>query len=222
MTSSPTPLERLLRLEQDLDKLRTRLDLPVHPTLEEASSPPRALWPGDELLLTRLLRRSHIALAAYQATAEITTTDRQGLLLQASTTPSDFLFCELIDGDAVVWIQPNPPDWLLRSPTFAQLFHLPSDIDAGERLLIQTLPHFKPVVRRELWTLVRQGELVSPSRFSAERSERDNPLRRLEALERKVQTLISTQAAEIGQLRHELAATRDLFQQLSRLYDHHH
>ena len=212
-------MERLLHLEQHIEQMSSLLDLPQLSKDSGAPPSPRALWNGDELLLTRLLRRSPIALAAYQSAAELTTTERQGLRLTSSATASSFHFCELLSGDAVVWIQPNVPEWIRTSPTFARLFHLPPDLDAIDILLPQTLPLFKPVVRHELWTLVRQGELVSQSRLGVAQVEQDNQLRRLESLERKVQTLFATQAAEMDKLRHELAVTQQLFSHLKRLSD---
>lgn len=213
-------MERLLHLEQDIDQLRSLLGLPDPSAAPGAMPPSRALWPGDELLLTRLVRRSPIALSAYQGVADITITKRQGVRLSSSTTASSFYFCELLSGDAVVWVQPNPPEWLWRTPTIMQLFHLPPDLDREDQLLPQTLPLFKPVVRNELWTLFRQGEMVNPSRLGVERDERNNPLRRLETMERKVQLLITTQTAEIDKLRHELAVIKDLFRQLKSLSGH--
>lgn len=214
---TPTPMERLLNLEQDIDNLRSLLDLP-QPRQDMPSVPsPRSTWPGDELLLTRLLRRAPDALTAYQGTAELTSTDQRGLRLTATDGSSYFHFCELLSGDAVVWIQPNPPAWIWKSPTVSLLFHLPPGSDVNGHLLLQTLPLFKPVVRQQQWTLFRQGEMVTRETLVFEKNEQSHQLRRLETLERRVQQLVLKQSTEMGELRKQIAALEELLNRLCRL-----
>jgi len=73
MPNSPSPIERILKLEAELDRLRQQLD---HETAEVDDSPrvsvSRAIWQADEILLTRLIRRSPEAISAYRAAAELT------------------------------------------------------------------------------------------------------------------------------------------------------
>jgi hypothetical protein len=206
-------MERLLQLEQDIECLRSLLALPQPQGDSPSTQSERSIWPGDELLLTRLLRRSPIALSAYQGAAELTT-EKRGLRLTSTEDNSLFHFCELLSGDAVVWIQPNPPAWIWRSPTVMLLFHIPPGLDDNPNLLPQTLPLFKPVVRRQLWTLARQGELVTRDRPSHEQSEQVNQLRRLESLERNVLQLITRQNTEMSEMRKHLSTLEVLLNRL--------
>jgi hypothetical protein len=56
MQSDPTPFQRLLRLESTLEQLLAA-QLPDHDRRPLHEPCMRAIWPSDELLLTRLLRR---------------------------------------------------------------------------------------------------------------------------------------------------------------------
>lgn len=217
MESSPTPLERLLHLEQDMEHLRSLLALP-QPQEEGRGSPaPRSIWPGDELLLTRILRRTPIALTAYQGAADLIATERRGLRLTNAAGASSYQFCELVSGDAVVWIQPNPPAWIWRSPTVARLFHIPPDLDDEQEHMQQTLPLFKPVVRHQQWTLFRQGEIVPQPRPFFEQAEQANQLRRMETLERRVNQIITKYSMEISEIHQQLTVLKDLLNRLQRL-----
>lgn len=182
MHSEPTPFQRLLRLESTLEQLLAA-QLPDHarPQLHDPST--RAIWPSDELLLIRLLRRSPDVLHAYQAPAELIETEGKGLRLLTSSQLSPFLFCELLSGDAVVWLASSSPDWLWSSATFRRLFAPLPEGHNGDSCIVQTLPLFKPVERGQSWTLSRRGELVPQLNLVPEQAEQAQLLRRLSLLE---------------------------------------
>jgi hypothetical protein len=182
MHSDPTPFQRLLRLERTLEQLLAA-QLPDHARRPLHEPCTRAIWPCDELLLTRLLRRSPDVLDAYQAPAELTETEGQGLRLSGSSQSSPFLFSELLSGDAVVWIASSSPDWLWNSAIFRRLFLPLPDGHHGNSCFVQTLPLFKPVERGQSWTLSRRGELVPQLNLVPEQAEQAQLLRRLSLLE---------------------------------------
>lgn len=182
MQTDPTPFQRLLRLESTLEQLLAA-QLPDHARRPLQETCTRAIWPNDELLLTRLLRRSPNVLDAYQAPAELIETEGQGLRLSTSSQSSPFLFSELLSGDAVVWIASSPPDWLWTSAILRRLFLPLPDGHHGDSYTVQTLPLFKPVERRHSWTLSRRGELVPQLNLVPEQAEQAQLLRRLSLLE---------------------------------------
>ena len=182
MQSDPTPFQRLLRLERTLEQLLAA-QLPDHARRPLHEPCTRAIWPSDELLLTRLLRRSPDVLDAYQAPAELIETEGQGLRLSGSSQSSPFLFSELLSGDAVVWIASSSPDWLWSGAIFRRLFLPLTDGHHGNSCSIQTLPLFKPVERGQSWTLSRRGELVPQLNLVPEQAEQAQLLRRLSLLE---------------------------------------
>lgn len=182
MQTDPTPFQRLLRLESTLEQLLAA-QLPDHARRSLHDSSTRAIWPSDELLLTRLLRRSPNVLSAYQAPAELIDAEGPGLRLIGSSQPSPFLFSELLSGDAVVWIADSPPDWLWSSATFRRLFAPLPEGHKGDSCTVQTLPLFKPVERGHSWTLSRRGELVPQLNHMPEQAEHAQLLRRLFLLE---------------------------------------
>ncbi|MEY3326566.1 MAG: hypothetical protein RL044_519 [Actinomycetota bacterium] len=182
MHSDPTPFQRLLHLESTLEQLLAAQlsDHAIRPLHEPWT---RAIWPSDELLLTRLLRRSPDVLDAYQAPAELSVTEGQGLRLTGSHQSSPFLFSELLSGDAVVWIGRSSPDWLWSSAIFRSLFLPLADGHNGDSYTVQTLPLFKPIERGQSWTLSRRGELVPQLNLVPEQAEQEQLLRRLSLLE---------------------------------------
>jgi len=147
MAATPSPLDRLLQLERDVEQLQVHTARPAPPQQPPSASPSRRPWPVDELLLTRLLRRSPEALAAYQAPAELTATTQRGLRLSVAESASVFQFCELIGGDAVVWVQADSPAWVWDSETFQRIFPTALESEGQQDLVLQMLPIFKPVVR---------------------------------------------------------------------------
>ena len=126
MTIDPTPFDRLIRLEKLVSDLQLRAGPQHPPSPIEHSLLERHQWPADELLLTRLVRRSPEALKAYEAPAELTQTDSQGVLLKASSGSSPFRLCELQNGDAVVWLSAEHENWIYDTDIFRCLFHAPS------------------------------------------------------------------------------------------------
>ena len=185
MTLESTPLSRLLRLENAIEQL-IAANLPhglqQHLAVEVK---PASIWPADELLLTRLLRRTPEVLQAYQCPAELTDTNGQGLHLSIAESTSTFHCCELIDGDAVVWLDAKAPDWVWKSQLFRHLFSTPTDLEDTSQLVLQSLPLFKPIARGLSWTLQRRGEMVLQARQFPEQADRASLLRRIENLERE-------------------------------------
>jgi hypothetical protein len=217
MAPSPTPIERLLQLERDIEQLR-RLHLVETPS--DASIEPnfdRPVWPSDELLLTRLLRRSPIALSAYQAPAELTASEQRGLRLTVASAPSPFFFCQLQSGDAALWLTPNPPEWIWSSPLFVQLFGCPVPKVDGQDLMLQSLALFKPIERHRQWTLFRQGSMLPQPTPFFEQAEQTHQSRKLEMLERRVNQLVATNTAETNELRHQLSVMQSLLDRLYKL-----
>ncbi len=219
MTATPTPLDRLLQLERDIEQLRAQTARPAPPPGPPGESPARRPWPVDELLLTRLIRRSPQALAAYQEPAELTTTADRGLRLTVAESDSVFRFCELIGGDAVVWVQADPTSWVWECESFQQIFSVPKGLEGKQDLVLQMLPVFKPVVRGQQWTLFRPGEMVPRHRPFPEKESQNMLLRRLESLERRVSQEMTRQENELNKLRSELRVQQDLLNRLLRITD---
>jgi hypothetical protein len=219
MNSIPSPLDRLLRIERDLEQLKDlqyRLPLPWESFADKPIG--RQPWQSDEVLLLRLLRRSPQALLAYHTSAEITLTSERGVMLTAAVNPDCFQLCELNSGDAVVWLQSDPPPWVWTSSTFENVFHkLSSDQNPAE-LVIQTLPLFKPIVRGKRWSLYRPGEFVPRVLRSPLHDDQTFILRRLEVLERSMSQQLIKSKHEISDLRTQLQVLQDSVDRLSRLY----
>ena len=219
MTATPSPLDRLLQLEQDIAQLRSQSARPTPPPGPPGESPARRPWPVDELLLTRLIRRSPQALMAYQEPAELTTMANRDLQLTVADSDSVFRLCELTGGDAVVWIQADPSSWVWESESFRQIFSVPKGLDGQPDLVLQTLPVFKPVVRSQQWTLFRRGELIPRHRPFPEKESQNMLLRRLESLERRVSQEMTRQEHELNELRSELRVQQDMLNRLMRITD---
>ena len=217
MTSEPTPLSRLLRLENAIEQL-IAANLPnglQHHLAVYAK--PSSIWPADELLLTRLLRRTPEVLHAYQSPAELTVTNGQGLHLSIAESASFFHCCELIDGDAVVWIDAKAPDWAWKSQVFRHLFSTPSNPDDSFPLVLQSLPLFKPISRGISWTLQRRGEMVVQARQFPEQAERAGLLRRIENLERESLQQRIKLTDQIHELQIKVRVQQATIDRLSRL-----
>lgn len=217
MTATPSPLDRLLQLERDIEQLRAQTARPAPPPVFPGLPPARRPWPVDELLLTRLIRRSPQALAAYQEPAELTTTANRGLRLTVAESDSVFQLCELTGGDAVVWVQPDPASWVWECESFQQMFSVPRGLQGQQDLVLQTLPVFKPVVRGHQWDLFRPGEMVPRHRPFPEKESQNMLLRRLESLERRVGQEMTRQENELNKLRSELRVQQDLLNRLLRI-----
>ena len=218
MNVIPSPLDRLLQLEERVEWLQSlQVQPPLSKDHEYLPLPSRHIWPVDELLLTRLLRRSPQVIGAYQAPAELTRTEKSGLLLTTSETASVFQFCELIDGDAVAWVSADPPSWVWASETFKSLFKIPRDHESNDNLVLQILPLFKPVERGLRWSLFRAGEMVPSQRPLPAHEEQVMLLRRIEILERQLSQQQIQQTAEIGELRTELRIHQDMLARLLRV-----
>jgi hypothetical protein len=216
MPSEPSPLSRLLRLEQTVEQL-VKASLPDSIQVAVKSPPPApAIWPADPLLLIRLLRRSPQVLAAYQSPAQLSVTKHGAVHLSADKTGSLFLFCELLDGDAVVWLDHSSPDWAWQSETFRSIFQSPTHFPAA-RLVIEELPLFRPIERGERWVLQRRGAMVLQARPFPEQDDQATLLRRLDSLERQVVQQNTRHESLINELRSQLNSQQVLIDQLLRI-----
>lgn len=216
MDPIPSPLQRLLSLERDLEQLKaSQVPEPLRDQLQPL--PPRHIWPADELLLTRLLRRTPQAIEAYQSHAVLTSTRQHGMRLTASEAASAYQFCEMMDGDAVVWVANPSMPLAWGSATFGALFTSPADLEAPQDLVLQTLPLFKPIARGEAWTLHRKGEMSVKSRPFPEQAEQAMLLRRLETLERRFSQQRMQLEVEIKDLRSQLLIQQTQVQRLLNL-----
>lgn len=219
MSATPSPFDRLLQLERDIEQLQAQTARPAPPQAPQSETPARKPWPVDEILLTRLVRRSPQALAAYQAPAELTPTAQRGLRLTVAETDSAFQLCELISGDAVVWVQADAPSWVWKSETFQHIFPNPEGFEVSQDLVLQSLPIFKPVVRGQRWTLFSPGQLAPLHRPFPEQEKQAMLLRRLENLERRVSRQMTRQESELNELRTELRTQQNLLSCLLRISD---
>ena len=217
MEPIPSPLERLLALERDLELLKAAHVPEFMRTKGQPTRPPRHIWPADELLLTRILRRSPDAIHAYQDDAELTIVEHRGMRLTGAESTSAFQFCEMMDGDAVVWVNRASVGWAMASDSFLMLFHIPSDFEKPEDLVLQALPLFKPIARGQVWTLHRKGHMILQSNPFPEQAQRDMLLRRLEKLDRRFSQQKVQFEAEIRDLRSQLYFQQTLIERLLRL-----
>jgi hypothetical protein len=218
MSFEPSPFTRLLHLEQAVEQLvAANLSKAVR---NETKQPPasRAIWPADQLLLTRMLRRSPEVLKAYQASAQLSVTKERGIHLCTSEAKSVFQFCELVDGDAVVWLDINSPDWVWESASFRSIFDCPSISEPSSKLVLQELPLFKPICRGETWVLQHRGEMVVQPRPFPEHADQARLLRRLELLERHVGQHNIRLESSIQELRTQVRVQQNQIDQLLRLF----
>jgi len=218
MSAEPSPLSRLLRLEHAVKQL-VAANLPD--SIKEATKSnhsQRAVWPADQLLLTRILRRSPQVLEAYQASAQISVSMDNGTHLSLSDTNSVFKLCQLIGGDAVLWLDQSPPDWVWNSESVRSVFDFPDDSSVSSRFVLQELPLFKPLVRGESWVLHRRGQMVCQLRHFPEQAEQATLLRRLESLEREVIQHNIKSDSIIKELRSQLNAQQSLIDQLMQIF----
>jgi hypothetical protein len=197
----PTPIDRLLALEAAVERLYiNEADLNVS-SRNEIPQRSHAIWQADELLLTRLIRRSPVALHAYLIPAELTLTDNGGIILVTSHHNSPFFFCEINDGDALLCFDFNLFDKVKNLEIFHCVFDRPESCESTDLLAIQRLALFKPIVRGEKWTMHRKGELVLRSINIPEQTQNMNILTRLDELERNLSRLNSVYYTEIRDLR---------------------
>ena len=183
MSSSPTPFERLIRLEQLVDHLQHQTIPPLPPSTFDGSRPDRHVWPADELLLTRLVRRNPEALKAYESAAELTQSDGQGVLATAISGISPFRLCELQSGDAVVWLSADHERWLYETEIFASIFKASVKPDVDNILVLQTLPKFIRKVQGREWTLEQRGEMIPKGRPFIDQKEQAELEQRIQRLE---------------------------------------
>lgn len=212
-----SPLERLLSLERELETLKTLRVPEAIRAQGQVKLLPRHIWPSDELLLTRLLRRTPQAIQAYQGHAELVESEQRGLRLTAAESTSIFQFCEIVDGDAVAWVDRRSMKLAWASKTFQMLFTSPPDVEAPEGLVLQTLPVFKPIARGQTWILHRKGEMLLQSRPFPEQAEQTMLLRRLQKLERRFGEQKVQFEVELKDLRSQLYVQQRLIERLLSL-----
>ena len=217
MEATPSPFERLLHLEKQIEQLQAQIASPSAPPHPPGESPARRIWPVDELLLTRLVRRSPEALVAYQAPAELTRTAQRDLRLTVADTDSVFQLCELTGGDAVVWVQADPPSWVWQSEIFQLIFPQIEGPEGSQDLVLQRLPVFKPVERGQRWTFCSPGQMIPRHRPVPEKEKQSMLLRRLENLERRMNQQLTRHESELNELRSQLRVQQDLLARLLRI-----
>ena len=216
MTSEPTPFERLIKLEHLVCDLQAQLN-PSIPTLEESALPRRNLWPADELLLARLIRRNPEALRAYEASAELIQIDGQGVLLKAIDGSSPFRLCELPIGDAVVWVSQDHESWLYDTEIFRSVFEAPETIGKVETLVLQALPRFIRKVQGLEWTLERRGEMIPRSRPFVEQADQAELEQRIQRMEQAFARMRGKLDSELSSLRSHVLILQDQLDRLLRL-----
>ena len=219
MTNDPTPFDRLIRLEKLVADLRLRAGPPQPPSPIEHSLLERHQWPADELLLTRLIRRSPEALKAYEAPAELTQTDSQGVLLKAISGSSPFRLCELTNGDAVVWLSPEHETWIYDTAIFRCLFNAPPISDKERTFVLQSLPRFVRKVQGREWTLESSGEMLPKDRPFVEKAEQAKLELRIQKLEQFFARMRGSLDAELVALRSKVQLLQDQLDRLLRLQD---
>ena len=218
MSFEPSPFTRLLHLEQVVERLVAAHLPEVVRNETKYPSVARAIWPADQLLLTRMLRRTPGVLKAYQASAQLTVTKEREVHLCTSEAKSAFQFCEFVDGDAVVWLDVNSSDWVWESALFRLIFDCPSTSEPSLKLVLQELPLFKPICRGETWVLQHRGEMVVQSRPFPEHADQARLLRRLESLERQVGQHNIRLESSIQELRTQVRVQQNQIDQLLRLF----
>ena len=218
MSSSPTPFERLIRLEHQIGQLQFQISSPPPPPPPiTVTKPERHVWPADELLLTRLIRRNPEALEAYQSAAELTKSEGQGILATAISGASPFRLCELQSGDAVVWISPEHESWLYKSEIFRSVFKVPTKPETDKLLVLQTLPRFIRKVQGREWTLEQQGEMIPQGRPFVTQREQAELEQRIQRLEQTIARMRGSYEAELDSLKSAVQLISDHLGRLSRL-----
>ncbi len=217
MTSEPTPFERLIKLEHLVSELQAKFN-PSTPALEESGPPLRHLWPADELLLTRLIRRNPEALRAYEAPAELIQSEDQGVLLKAIAGSSPFLLCELPTGDAVAWVSEKHESWLYDTEIFQSVFKSPDSRGKDETLVLQLLPRFIRKVQGREWTLDRRGQMIPRARPFVEQADQAELEQRIQRMEQTFARMRGKLDAELSSLRSHLQILQDQLDRLVRLH----
>ncbi|CAI8168158.1 MAG: Uncharacterised protein [Prochlorococcus marinus str. MIT 9215] len=216
MNNDPTPFERLIKLEHLMDELQAQLN-PSTPRLEESSPPQRHLWPADELLLTRLIRRNPETLSAYESPAELTQTEDQGVLLNPIAGISPFRLCELTSGDAVVWVTKEHEKWLYDTEIFRSVFIAPNSNASNEPLVLQLLPRFIRKVQGREWTLDRRGEMIPRNRPFIEQANRIELEQRIQTMEQKYARISGKIDSELSFMRSKIQILEDQLGHLLKL-----
>jgi hypothetical protein len=218
MTSEPTPFERLIKLEHLVSELQAELNHST-PAIEETGPPQRHLWPADELLLTRLIRRNPEALRAYESPAELIQSEDQGVLLKAITGNSPFRLCELPTGDAVVWVSEEHEHWLYDTEIFQSVFVAPDARGRDEFLVLQLLPRFIRKVQGREWTLDRRGQMIPRSRPFVEQADQAELEQRIQRMEQTFARMRGKLDTELSSLRSHVQILQDQLDRLVRLRD---
>jgi hypothetical protein len=218
MTSDLTPFQRLIQLEYLVSKLQVQLN-PSTPCLEETALPQRHVWPADELLLTRLIRRNPEALRAYESPAELIQTNDHGVLLKAVAESSPFRLCELSTGDAVVWVFHEHDNWLYETDIFRSVFMAPAPPQNNDSLVLQLLPRFIRKVQGREWTLERPGQMIPRSRPFTEQAAQAELEQRIQKIEQSLARLRGGLDYELSALRSHVQILQDQLDGFLRLRD---
>ena len=216
MTNDPSPFERLIKLEHLVSDLQGKLN-PSALIIKEISFPQRHIWPADELLLTRLIRRNPEVLKAYESPAELIQTDDHGVTLKPITGDSPFLLCELPSGDAVVWISKDHESWLYNTEIFQSIYKAPDGHENNEPLVLQALPHFIRKVQGREWTLERCGQMIPKSRPFVEQANQAELEQRIQRMEQTFARLRGKLDSELSALRSNVQVLQDQMNRLTKL-----
>lgn len=217
MSSSPTPFERLIRLEQLVDQLQHQISSPLPPSTFDESRPQRHVWPADELLLTRLVRRNPEALKAYESAAELTQSDGHGVLATAISGTSPFRLCELQSGDAVVWLSAEHDKWLYETEIFASVFKASVKPHVDNTLVLQILPRFIRKVQGREWTLEQRGEMIPRGRPFVDQKEQAELEQRIQRLEQAIDRMRGGYETQLDALKSTVQLISDHLGRLSRV-----
>lgn len=216
MTSEPTPFERLIKLEHLVSELQAQVN-PSTPSIAEDAVPKRHLWPADELLLTRLIRRNPEALKAYEAPAELIQSADQGVLLRCIAGSSPFRLCELPTGDAVMWLSQEHESWLYDMEIFHSVFKSPDSREKDESLVLQLLPRFIRKVQGREWMLERRGQMIPKNRPFLEQASQAELEQRVQRLEQNLARMRGSLDDNLSSLRSQLQILQEQFNRLLKL-----
>lgn len=221
MSNSPTPFERLIRLEHQIGQLQLQISSPLPPPLAVTKSE-RYVWPADEILLTRLIRRNPEALQAYQSAAELTKSEGQGILATAIPGASPFRLCELQSGDAVIWLSPEHDSRLYETEIFRSVFKIPMKPGTDNLLVLQALPRFIRKVQGREWILEQRGEMIPQERPFVTQKDQAALEQRIQSLEQIMARMRGSYRAELDSLKSAVQLISDHLGRLSRLQQSDH
>jgi hypothetical protein len=223
--SSPTPLDRLARLERFVEELlqlgphdrRQRLEAPGSALAAASGTGGGVVWPAGELLLIRLQRRHPEALQAYEAPVEILLGQgKEGVRICRTDRASVFRLVQLRNGDALVYPVAGHQGDLYGQPSFLALFEAVDNPREGAVLARPALA--RPISFGEVWSLESRGRMEQGLAPPPSTESLVAPLeQRLEGLERRAAQLELRHRQDLLAVRETLQEQALLLQALSDL-----